>query len=327
MPETLLPENILTIEIPPEARRLEQIPSIGRLPLSCAPMSAPNQATPLRPLLALVGGAIAIGFAPIFVRLSEVGLNATAFWRLALSLPAFWLLCRRAEDASVPACSYGLLTIAGVFFGLDLIFWHTSIALTSVANATLLANLTPIAVVLFYWLVMKQRPAKRFLLGAALALSGATGLAVGGTPPASNGSELVGDFYGVMTAIVYAGYLLAVARARTSVSGLHVALASSAVAMVITGAVALASGEKFWPASTTGWAVVTGLALLCHVVGQGGIIWALGQLPTSLSSVVILVQPVVAAGLGWLWLGESLEPVDVLFAALVLGGILICRRE
>jgi drug/metabolite transporter (DMT)-like permease len=42
---------------------------------------------------------------------------------------------------------------------------------------------------------------------------------------------------------------------------------------------------------------------------------------------VILVQPVVAAGLGWLWLGESLGPVDVLFATLVLGGILICRRQ
>jgi drug/metabolite transporter (DMT)-like permease len=289
-------------------------------------MSAPNVATPLRPLLALVGGAIAIGFAPIFVRWSEVGLNATAFWRLALSLPVFWLLCRRAGDASVPVSSYGLLTIAGVFFGLDLIFWHTSIALTSVANATLLANLTPIAVVLFYWLVMKQRPAARFLLGAALALSGATGLALGGTS-SGGGHGLVGDLYGVMTAAMYAGYLLAVERARASVSGVQVALMSSAVAMVITGAVALASGEKFWPASTTGWAVVTGLALLCHVLGQGGIIWALGRLPAALSSVVILVQPVVAAGLGWLWLGESLGPVDVLFATLVLGGILICRRQ
>ena len=290
-------------------------------------MSTLNPVTPLKPLLALVGGAIAIGFAPIFVRWSEVGLNATAFWRLALSLPVFWLLCRRGGNAAIPLRSYGLLTIAGVFFGLDLIFWHTSIALTSVANATLLANLTPIAVVLFYWLVMKRRPASRFLLGAALALSGATGLALGGASPAGDGSGLVGDLYGVMTAVVYAGYLLAVERARTSVRGLQVALTSSAVAMVITGGVALASGEIFWPASGSGWAVVAALALLCHVLGQGGIIWALGQLPASLSSVVILVQPVVAAGLGWLWLGESLGPVDILFAALVLGGILICRRQ
>jgi drug/metabolite transporter (DMT)-like permease len=288
-------------------------------------MSVSKSVTPLKPMLALVGGAIAIGFAPIFVRLSEVGLNATAFWRLALSLPVFWVLCWRTGDTAVPVRGYGLLTIAGIFFALDLIFWHASIALTSVANATLLANLTPVAVVIFYWLVMKQRPAARFLLGAALALAGATGLALGGTPPPGGGLE--GDLYGVMTSIVYAGYLLAVERARTSVSGLKVALVSSAVAMLITGAVAMASGENFWPASGTGWAVLAGLAVLCHALGQGGIIWALGQLPASLSSVVILIQPVVAAGLGWLWLGESLGQNDVLFAALVLGGVLICRRR
>ncbi len=290
-------------------------------------MPVPNSAAPFKPMLALVGGAIAIGFAPIFVRLSEVGLNATAFWRLALSLPVFWLLCRRTGTAANEVRGYGLLTIAGIFFALDLIFWHASIALTSVANATLLANLTPIAVVLYCWLVMKQRPAGRFLLGAALALAGAAGLALGGARPAGDGNALVGDLYGVMTAVVYAGYLLTVERARTSVSGFKVALTSSAVAMVITGAVAVASGENLWPASATGWAVLTALALLCHVLGQGGIIWALGQLPASLSSVVILIQPVVAAGLGWLWLGESLGLVDGFFAALVLGGVLLCRRQ
>lgn len=256
-------------------------------------------------MLALIGGAIAIGFAPIFVRWSEVGLNATAFWRLALSLPVLWLLCWRSGGPVTPLRGRGLLTIAGICFALDLIFWHTSISLTSVANATLLANLTPIAVVLFYWFVIQQRPTLRFTLGTSLALAGAAGLTFGGTAPQGTGDDsvLLGNFYGVMTAVAYAGYLLAVERAR-----------------------ALASGENFWPASGTGWAVLVALALLCHVLGQGGIVWALGQLPASLSSVVILIQPVVAAGLGWLWLGESLGIKDMASAALVLGGVLICRR-
>jgi drug/metabolite transporter (DMT)-like permease len=290
-------------------------------------MSAPAPATRLKPLLALVGGAAAIGFAPIFVRLSEVGLNATAFWRLALSLPVFWLLCQRTGMAAVPVRTYRLLGYAGLFFSLDLIFWHASIARTSVANATLLANLAPVVVVIYYWLAMKQRPAARFLLGAALALAGTAGLTLGGIPLAGSASGLAGDVYGLMTAVVYAGYLLTIERSRSSVRGLQAALVSSTVAMAITGAVALSSGEIFWPASATGWAVVAGLALLCHVLGQGTIIWALGQLPAPLSSVVILVQPVVAAGLGWLWLGESFGFMDVIFAALVLAGILICRRE
>ena len=105
-------------------------------------------------------------------------------------------------------------------------------------------------------------------------------------------------------------------------------LASTAVAALVTGAVALASGETFWPASGTGWAVLAGLALLVHVVGQGGIVWALGQLPAPLSSVVILIQPVVAAGLGWWWLGRGAGPAGRgLCAVLVLAGVLIARRQ
>jgi drug/metabolite transporter (DMT)-like permease len=281
-------------------------------------------------MLALVGGAIAIGFAPIFVRWSEVGLNATAFWRLALALPALWLLSHRTGGAPlVPVRGRGLLAIAGFCFAMDLCFWHASIALTSVANATLLANLTPLFVVLFYWLVLNQRPTLRFSVGAALALAGAAGLALGSKPPAANvgGNVPLGDLYGVITAVAYAGYLLAVERARTTASALQVTLASTAVAMLVTGAVALAFGENFWPASSSGWAVLVGLALLVHVLGQGGIIWALGQLPASLSSVVILIQPVVAAGLGWLWLGEGLGWLDAVCAGLVLTGVLIARRQ
>jgi len=256
-----------------------------------------------RPMLALVGGAVAIGFAPVFVRWSEVGLNATAFWRLVLAIPA---LC----------------------FALDLCFWHASIALTSIANATLLANLTPVLVVLFYWLVWRQRPTLCFSVGAALALGGAAGLALGSRTalPAAGGSVLLGDVYGVLTAFAYAGYLLAVERARGVAGGLQVMLASTAVAAVITGGVALAFGENFWPATGTGWLVLAGLALLVHVAGQGGIVWAVGQLPASLTSVVILIQPVVAAGLGWLWLGEALGPPELAFGALVLAGVLIARR-
>jgi drug/metabolite transporter (DMT)-like permease len=280
-------------------------------------------------MLALVGGAIAIGFAPIFVRWSAVGPNATAFWRLALALPVLWLLGRRTGESTLPAEGRGLLALAGLCFALDLCFWHASIALTSVANATLLANLTPIPVVLFSWLVLGQAPTRRFAVGAALALAGAAGLALGSGSPAHLGgassNALVGDLYGVITAMAYAGYLLSVERARVAARGLQVMLASTAVAMLITGALALASGETFWPESGTTWAVLAGLALLVHVAGQGGIVWAVGQLPATLSSVVILIQPVVAAGLGWLWLGESLGLPEVLGALLVLAGVIICR--
>lgn len=292
-----------------------------------AAMSVPDSRNTLRPMLALVGGAVAIGFAPLLVRWSEVGLNATAFWRLLFALPLLGLVCRWRGAALLPRSGRTLLVLAGLFFGLDLIFWHPSIALTSVANATLLANLTPVFVVAFGWLIAGRRPAPRFAAGATLALAGAAGLALGSDagPPGPIGQRLLGNLLGVLTAVAYAGYLLCVERSRQTVSALQVILISTAVAALLTGGAGLVSGERFLPATANGWLVLLGLAVGVHALGQGGIIWALGRLPATLSSVVILLQPVVAAGLGWWWLGEALGPADALFAALVLAGVLFCR--
>ena len=50
--------------------------------LSSAAPAADNRVA----LAALLIGGVAIGGSPIFVRLSEVGPMATAFWRVALAL-------------------------------------------------------------------------------------------------------------------------------------------------------------------------------------------------------------------------------------------------
>ena len=60
-----------------------------------------------------------------------------------------------------------------------------------------------------------------------------------------------------------------------------------------------------------------GLGLM-HVVGQGGVAWALGRLPASVTAVTILIQPVVAALLGWWIFAEALTPVQAIGGVLVL---------
>ena len=129
---------------------------------------------------ALFGGAVGIAFAPIFVRLSEVGLSATAFWRLALALPPLWLWMTiegwGTGTRHQPSCmsDYRRLVVVGLFFAFDLAVWHWSIRFTSVANATLLANFAPIFVTLGAWLWFGQRSRQTFILGMATALVGAT---------------------------------------------------------------------------------------------------------------------------------------------------------
>jgi len=118
-----------------------------------------------RALAALITGAVLIGFAPIFVRLIDVGYTAAAFWRTALSLPVLLALWRPRRSVDDGRATLGWLWLAGAFFAGDLVVWHQSIRYTSVANATLLANLAPAFITLAAFLLFAEKVSPKFLLG------------------------------------------------------------------------------------------------------------------------------------------------------------------
>jgi drug/metabolite transporter (DMT)-like permease len=282
----------------------------------------------VRPALpALLAGATCIALSPIFVRVSEAGPTATAFWRVALAVPPLWLLyfLVRRGAASAHSAHWGLLAAAGLAFAGDLAFWHSSIKLTSVANSTLLANLASLFVTLAAWIFLRQRPSALFLAGLAAALIG-VGMLVK-TSLAFSSTGLLGDALGVVTAMFYAGYLLAVKELRDrGETTLHLMAVTSTITAVLLLPVALASGEQILPGTASGWWILVGLALVSHAAGQGLIAYALAHLPAAFSSVSLLFQPVMAALFAWALLGEGLVPLQIAGGAVVLIGIYLARR-
>jgi drug/metabolite transporter (DMT)-like permease len=280
------------------------------------------------PLAALLAGATCIALSPIWVRVSETGPTASAFWRVALAVPALSLLAALSRGNAAPAGATRagpLLLAAGAAFAGDLATWHTSIKLTSVANSTVLANLASIFVTLAAWLVWRQRPSAPFVAGLAMALAG-VGMLVRASVDFSP-TALAGDALGVVTAMFYAWYLLSVKLLRDR--GVQVArlmALTSALTALILLPVALATGETMLPATALGWAKLLGLALVSHAAGQGLIAWALAHLRASFSSVSLLFQPVMAALFAWALLGEPLAALQIAGGLVVLGGIWLARR-
>ncbi len=296
----------------------------------------------LRPgLVALFVGAFCIASSAIWVRLSELGPVATAFWRVALALPLLWAWAARASLPGHLAAGRRFawpLAAAGACFAGDLALWHGSIVLTSVANATLLANFAPVFVTLAVWLLSGRRPQARFLLALAVALAGTlvlVGSSIGtaspgpssGHTPATEGTlRLVGDALGIGTAMFYAAYQLFVARVRSEVSTASVMAWSSLACAAVLLPVALASGEPLLPATLYGWTILAGLALASHVAGQSLIAHAIAHLTPTLASVGLLLQPVVAAAFAWQVLGEPVGALQVAGGTIVLAGIWLAIR-
>ncbi|HUF80510.1 MAG TPA: DMT family transporter [Burkholderiales bacterium] len=275
---------------------------------------------------ALLAGAVGIAFAPLLVRVSETGPVATAFWRAALALPVLWawaLADRRVGHFTAFAVDGRLMVAAGVLFAGDLAVWHWSIMLTSVANASLLANLAPIFVTLAVWLVFRQRPGGLFLAGMAVALAGTAALL--GDNFRLGGAPLAGDALGVLTAMFYAGYQLAInrARARAATSTLMAWSVLFTAAALLP--IALLSGDRMVPETSTGWLTLLALALVSQAAGQSLIAYAMAHLPPTFSSVGLLFQPVIAALFAWALLGEALGWVQMAGGVAVLAGIYIAH--
>lgn len=279
-------------------------------------------------IAALLAGAVAIAASAIFVRISETGPVATAFWRVFLALP--WLYSWHAIDRhrnGVPpttAQERRLLFAAGCFFAGDLAVWHLSIMFTSVANSTFLANVAPIFVVLASWLLFAQRISRPFLAGMALALIGA-GMMVGSDFELGS-HELFGDALGIVTAMFYAAYQMSVTALRRTTSTARIMAWSGVITAAVLLPLALASGERFLPQTGSGWLKLIGLALTAQVAGQSLIAYAMAQLRVTFTSVGLLFQPVVAALLAWWLLGEPMTALQIGGGIAVLAGIGTARR-
>ena len=276
---------------------------------------------------ALLLGATCIALSPIFVRVSEAGPTATAFWRVALAVPVLWILywARPGMGAKRHTGKWLLLLAAGFAFAGDLGFWHMSIKFTSVANSTLLANLASIFVTLAAWIFLHQKPTRLFLAGLAAALVGVVLLV--NTSLGFSSTGLLGDALGVVTAMFYAGYILAVKGLRDrGETTLHLMAVTSTITAIFLFPVALASGEQMLPSSAFGWWMLIGLALISHAAGQGLIAYALAHLPAAFSSVSLLFQPVMAALFAWVLLSEGLVPLQIAGGIVVLFGIYLARR-
>ena len=271
----------------------------------------------------MLGGAVAIGFAPIGLRLSEFGPQATAFWRFLFALPMIAAVIYASGGKLGRPSTMAL--VAGTFFGLDIAFWHASLLMTSVANATFLVNLGNAAVGFVAWIVLRERPTKIWLLAMAVALLGAFFLSQGAA--AGNSGALAGDALALVAAVMVGLYLFFAKLARRTETAMQVLFWSTAATLAVSAIASGVRNEALIPPDP-GWFIwPLALAVVAHVIGQGLIVAGVGRTPAALAGLLLLIQPVTGAMIAWPLFGEALTGVQLAGCALVLCGVWLAGRR
>jgi drug/metabolite transporter (DMT)-like permease len=272
--------------------------------------------------LAAVLGVLVISFSAIFVRLSGVSSDTSAFFRALYAIPVLLVLWLAFGARGRSRKLQALALVSGIFLGFDLAIWHRAIHWIGAGLATVLGNTQVIWVGIAAWVLHSERPRRSVLLGAPLAFAGMILVSGLGRPDAYGEHPLRGTLFGVATGLAYAVFLLlfrrSTSRHETPFTAFLVCTIGTAVATgVVGGVVGELDVSWSWPAH--GWLIA--LALGSQVVGWLLIGYALPRLPAVETSVLLLLQPMATVLWGYLLFSEDLSAVQWLGVALVLSGV------
>ena len=285
---------------------------------------AAEPATSRAPLIAFAG-ALAIAFSAILVHQAGVHPATAAVYRCAYALPVLgWLAWRerRRYGARAPG-QQRLALIAGVFFALDLVFWHQAIADVGAGLATVLGNLQVVVVPLAAWAVLAEKPGRRILAALPLTLLGVLFISGALEDGAYGAHPLRGVVFGALTGLSYGGFILVLRHGnedlRRPAGPLFDATWAAAVT-ALAAALLLGAGDLVpaWP--SIAWLVT--LALTSQVLGWLLISVSLPRLPAALTSMILTIQPVGSVVLGIVLLGEDPSALQLLGAGCILAGLL-----
>ena len=257
-------------------------------------------------VLAVLGPIAAFSVMNVVIKITHLAALAFAFYRLwmgsVIMIAVLAVTGRRLSWAIVRRAAF-----PGALFGVNLCFFFTALKLTSVADVLIIAALQPALTLMVAGPVFGERVTRHEVGWTAVSLSGVVLVVLGssGTPVWS----LQGDLWAVAALLAWTTYWLLSKRIREEVPALEYMTAVTVTAAIVVTPVALLSGQSM----AVRWQDLMWLILFV-AVAQGGhslLAWSHVQMDVSISSLLILAEPVISVVAALIFLGEPLPALSI----------------
>jgi drug/metabolite transporter (DMT)-like permease len=281
------------------------------------------------PTLRLFIGAALISLSPVWVRLVDVSPSTSGFYRVFIggaALVIYLLVARKRLHLSKR--SWWFLVLASAFLALDLWVWHRSIVFIGPGLATLLGNLQVFVMMIAGIVLLRQMPTLSQVLAVPLALLGLA-LVVGIDWDALPEDYRTGVIFGLLTAVIYASYILALRFSRER-AAFPVPTRELAVVSVICAALMaltlLAEGESFAIPTymDLGWLI--GYGVLSHCIGWLFIVSSLSEVSAVEAGLSLLLQPMLSFAWDVLLFDRPMTAIEVVGVGITLAAIYLGMR-
>jgi drug/metabolite transporter, DME family len=274
--------------------------------------------------LLIAACALTWGFIGIVVREVELPAMTIVFFRVALAAASVALLLvlvgRRDLLAPPPR---GVIAL-GVLLAIHWSLYFAAIKETSVASAVLITYAAPIFMALLAPVLIREHVPAVSVVALGVSVAGITLISLAG---GSGGEEVraTGVGLAVLAAITYAFLIVLLKRWASEVNPMTVIVWQEGTAALVLAPSLLLAGYDGVSGADVGYLLLLGIGL----TGVTGVVYvgALRWVPATTAGILAYMEPVSAAVLAALLLGEALTPAVIAGGlAIVAAGVAVALR-
>lgn len=270
--------------------------------------------------LFLLIGITAMASASLIIRLTPAPPLIIASYRLLFA--SFFLLILNYKNLKIPKNKFMLFS-AGVSLGVHFYSWITALFLTTVANAVVLVNTSPIFISILTYIFEKKKPTNRFFFSFVLVILGIILITI-------NQISLrfgKGEFLSILGAITFAIYLY-IGRYLSK----EINVSSYITSVYLIAGISLLLITIIRKIPLTGYPIKTYLnflllALIPQLIGHSSANYAIRILPPSSTSIILIGETVIATIFAFIFLKESLVIPQIIGMLIIILGIFYSSRE
>ncbi len=271
------------------------------------------------PILAVFIAVFAWGVGPLLFLAPSISINSVLFYRVLFWPPLLYLIMRR-NGSHFERGSLRSVLVPGVLFGVSTIFGFTAITATSVANATIIGNISTAMVLFVAPKYLKEKVSKLQIVLALTSFAGVLAIVIGAGN--TGGSSLFGDFLALINAVTWTLYFISSKRRRDGGADTWQFLFGISVIQVcVVVPYALITSNDILEITWRDLGFLIAMTLFSGTIGHSAMLWAQKYVDASVSSMIMLLGPVISSAGAWLVYRQQISLPQVFGGAVVLASL------
>ena len=271
------------------------------------------------PVLAVFIAVFAWGIGPLLFLAPSISINSVLFYRVLFWPPLLYLIVRR-NGAKLNDKLFRSVLVPGILFGVSTIFGFTAITTTSVANATIIGNISTAMVLFVAPRFLNEKISKSQVLLAFTSFAGVAAIVFGAGN--TGGSSLFGDFLALVNALTWTVYFISSKRRRVDgVDTWQFLFGVSVIQVFVVVPYALVTSNDILQITWRDLGFLIAMTLFSGTIGHSFMLWAQKYVDASVSSLILLLGPVISSAGAWLVYGQQISLVQVIGGAIVLASL------